>query len=330
MLWGIGADGPLAAVRRALERSEVPFAFIDQHALVDSAMTLTCDGTAGGTLRSPNGDVRLDEVTAAFLRPYDPRRILREQGLDAGSCTWQVALEYEDLLSCWSEITTALVVNRPSAMASNNSKPYQTRLVEQHGFAVPETLLTTDVDAVADFRSRHQVIYKSMSGIRSIVSRIRDDDVVRLGDIANCPTQFQRYVQGTDVRVHVIGDEIFACEVRSDADDYRYPQEPSNIADVTTLALPNDIRERCGRLATALRLPLAGIDLRRTQQGEWYCFEVNPSPGFTFFEDATGQPIADAVGRLLASPARESATRNAVDETPTVCDTQLTRRDDLS
>src|SRR5215831_5053170 len=178
MLWGIGADGPLAAVRRALERSEVPFAFIDQHALVDSAMTLTCDGTAGGTLRSPNGDVRLDEVTAVFLRPYDPRRILREQGLDAGSCTWQVALEYEDLLSCWSEITSALVINRPSAMASNNSKPYQMRLIEQHGFGVPKTLITTDAEAVLQFARSDQLIYKSMSGVRSIVSRLRDEDNV--------------------------------------------------------------------------------------------------------------------------------------------------------
>jgi D-alanine-D-alanine ligase-like ATP-grasp enzyme len=48
-----------------------------------------------------------------------------------------------------------------------------------------------------------------------------------------------------------------------------------------------------------LRLPVAGIDLRRTPQGEWYCFEVNPSPAFAYYEAATHQPIAEAIAGLL-------------------------------
>jgi D-alanine-D-alanine ligase-like ATP-grasp enzyme len=46
-------------------------------------------------------------------------------------------------------------------------------------------------------------------------------------------------------------------------------------------------------------LPLAGIDLRRTPDDRWYCLEVNPSPSFTWFEDVTHQPIAEAVAQLL-------------------------------
>ena len=34
----------------------------------------------------------------------------------------------------------ALVVNPPAAMAANNSKPYQLRLIARHGFEVPATL----------------------------------------------------------------------------------------------------------------------------------------------------------------------------------------------
>ena len=54
-----------------------------------------------------------------------------------------------------------------------------------------------------------------------------------------------------------------------------------------------------------MNLPLAGIDLRRTPQGEWYCFEVNPSPAFTYYEQITGQPISQAVALLLANAAPE-------------------------
>jgi hypothetical protein len=33
--------------------------------------------------------------------------------------------------------------------------------------------------------------------------------------------------------------------------------------------------------------------------GTWYCFEANPSPGFTFFSDETGQAIDLAIAELL-------------------------------
>ena len=49
----------------------------------------------------------------------------------------------------------------------------------------------------------------------------------------------------------------------------------------------------------SLGLVLSGIDLRRTPDGEYYCFEINPSPGFIFYERMTGQPISEAVAHLL-------------------------------
>ena len=52
-------------------------------------------------------------------------------------------------------------------------------------------------------------------------------------------------------------------------------------------------------MAAGMGLHLAGIDLRQTPRGEWYCLEVNPSPGFTYYEAVTGQPIAAAVAELL-------------------------------
>jgi hypothetical protein len=44
---------------------------------------------------------------------------------------------------------------------------------------------------------------------------------------------------------------------------------------------------------------IAGIDLR-CEDDAWYCFEANPSPSFTYYEQRTGQPIAAAVAELLA------------------------------
>jgi glutathione synthase/RimK-type ligase-like ATP-grasp enzyme len=116
----------------------------------------------------------------------------------------------------------------------------------------------------------------------------------RMADVRFCPTQFQGYVAGTDVRVHVVGDAVFACEVSSTATDYRYPGD----ADVARKAieLPKEIAERCRAVTKQLGLVVAGIDLRRAKQ-DWVCFEVNPSPAFTYF-DLDGA-IAIAIAKLL-------------------------------
>ena len=66
------------------------------------------------------------------------------------------------------------------------------------------------------------------------------------------------------------------------------------------MELPDELAERCLRLAQALGLAFAGIDLKLTPDRQVYCFEVNPSPAFSYYEAHTGQPIAHAVARYLA------------------------------
>jgi glutathione synthase/RimK-type ligase-like ATP-grasp enzyme len=115
---------------------------------------------------------------------------------------------------CWLELTSTLVINRLTAMAVNNSKPLQACLIRSLGFVIPGTLITTDSSTAQEFWEKHsRVIYKSISSVRSIVSRLTPEHVRRLDDIACCPTQFQRYIPGNDHRVHVAGDEVFgwAC-----------------------------------------------------------------------------------------------------------------------
>lgn len=106
-------------------------------------------------------------------------------------------------------------------------------------------------------------------------------------------------VEGTDYRVHVVGAEVFPCEIVSEADDYRYARRVGLSLALNACELPRAVAERSRALAAALGLPFAGIDLRRTPEGRWYCFEVNPSPGFTFYEPDEDPFIADAVARLL-------------------------------
>jgi len=207
---------------------------------------------------------------------------------------------FEDILTSWAEITNALVVNKPTAMTVNSSKPYQALKLQSLGFETPETLITTDPDAVQEFLSRHEsVIYKSISAVRSIVSQFTPAHRERLADVCWAPTQFQEYVKGTDYRVHVVGDEVFACQVVSNADDYRYPSLSGGSVEIQPCSLPAEVADRCVRATHEMDLAVSGIDLRCTPDGRWFCFEINSSPGFSYYQQTTGQPIADAIARLL-------------------------------
>lgn len=300
LLWGLSGDDPLEEVRESLSEKRAPFIFLDQRDVLATELILEIDGSISGIVRAPSGIIDLESITAVYLRAYDVRELPDIKGLDDSSPLRAHALAVDGALYSWVEATDALVVNRPSAMASNNSKPYQSLIIRSCGFNVPETLVTTDVDAAREFLERHdEVVYKSISSVRSIVSRMSPAHFNRLEDLAWCPTQFQQYVSGIDYRVHVVGDELLVCEIISNADDYRYARRQGSNIELRPAVLSTEICDRVKALVNRLGLSLAGVDLRLTEKGIWYCFEVNPSPGFTFFQEDEEPLIAEAIADLL-------------------------------
>jgi hypothetical protein len=300
LLWGVPGDAPLDSVRVVLERRGAEMCLLDQRmaATMSVAMEIASNGTMSGNIDTPNGLIDLNSVSAAYIRPFETGKAC---GAESPNDPVYLRAAAADLAMIgWANLTSATVVNRPEAMTANNSKPYQLALISGFGFHVPDTLVTTDASAVRCFCERHKgVIYKSVSGVRSIVSRLSTENQQALTDVANCPTQFQEYVAGTDVRVHVIGDAVLATEIRSTADDYRYASRSGADLMMNPTVLPDAVADACRLMTRGMNLLFAGVDLRHTPDGQWYCFEVNPSPGFTFFEAITGQPISAAVGELL-------------------------------
>jgi glutathione synthase/RimK-type ligase-like ATP-grasp enzyme len=195
----------------------------------------------------------------------------------------------------------ALVVNRPAYSGSNASKPYQIGLAEDHGFFVPRTMVTNHPEVAAEFYEACEgnVIYKSISYVRSIVKRMQPEDLERLDSLRNCPVQLQECVEGLDIRVHVVGQErLFASIIAAEESDYRYDKK----AEIEAHELPDEVAAQCFSLARALGFVLTGIDLRVTEDGRYYCFEVNPSPAFSWYQARTGQPITEALCDVLEAP----------------------------
>jgi hypothetical protein len=299
----------MAAVHDALCELGGDVLMLDQRNVDDLACEIHDGPELRGFIRCGDRQTPLEAITACYVRPYDTRRVPAVERAGPTSSTWTRAVQLDELLLGWLEITPALVVNRPSAMLPNGSKPHQLTMIAAAGFSVPETLVTTDQAEALAFWERHgQVIYKSISGVRSRVARLERADRERLRDVVHCPTQFQEYIPGRDYRAHVVGHDVYGCEIRSRAADYRYSGVTGEQFELWASRLPRDVEDRIVRMTRRMNLEVAGVDLRRTPDGDWVCFEVNPSPGFTFYETFAGQGVAHAIARhLMTGPAAASA-----------------------
>ncbi len=317
LFYGRGDDRPLELAVRAAAGQGLDFWLVDvRHLDVhDVVLELGRPGGPGigGVLTRGRQPIDLAGVRAVYARPLAPTVAPHDPEARRVHAV-------HTLLLTWMDAAPCLVVNRPSAMAGNGSKPFQAQLIAEAGFEVPETLVTDDPSIVRAFLAEHgRVVFKSVSGIRSIVRELDGDALARLDRVRALPTQFQAYVPGTDVRVHVVGSTTFATAVHSDATDYRYARRDGRAARLEAVELPAHVAARCAALARRLGLPLCGIDLRRTPDERWVCFEANPMPAYSWFEDETGAPISEALATLLgAAPRPTDGTVPGATATPEV------------
>jgi hypothetical protein len=306
LLCGLSTESSFAAVADALARRGIAYVHVNQRDVRSIRLQVEVAGTRiGGKLTGPGYDIDLDRVTAVYLRFMDDRFLPEIEREPGGSPIRESSRAFHDLFGQWADVTHGRVVNRYLSMGSNFSKPYQSQLIRACGFDVPETLITNQPELARAFAAEHgSVIYKSMSGERSIVALLDPNDDQRLERIRDCPVQFQEFVDGPNVRVHTVGRDVFATTITTEAIDYRYAVRQAGMAaHFAPFDLPDEISERCVHLAASLGLELAGLDLKLARDGRVVCLEVNPSPVFSYYEQHTGQPIGDAVARLLATGA---------------------------
>jgi glutathione synthase/RimK-type ligase-like ATP-grasp enzyme len=312
---GIPDEPPLAMAIAEAERQEVPHVILNQHEATFCGMRLeAAAGVLAGELILQNRGWPLGAFTSVYSRLTDWQSLPDLQRADTR--TRRRVQMFHQLLSEWLELGGMHVVNRLAPTTTNMSKPYQAQIITREGFLTPITLVTNDPEEAQRFVREHgRVIYKSASGVRSIVREVSTADLGRLEQVKCLPTQFQAFVSGTNIRVHVIGEEVFASQVETAAVDYRYAGRDSVEVSLAATELPEDVASRCRRLSQRLELPFCGIDLKRTEEGNYYCFEVNPSPAYSYYEQQTGQPIAAALVKYLASfDRRPGAGRGASDE----------------
>ena len=124
-----------------------------------------------GTIAGPDWVLETDAITGVYVRFLGPDGRVPPHGDPEAAAA--LRFEADAGLMALLEDLPCPVVNRIGGGMSNNSKPYQALLLRRAGFNVPATLVTSEPAVALAFAAEHgKVIYKSASGIRSIVRRL--------------------------------------------------------------------------------------------------------------------------------------------------------------
>ena len=211
--------------------------------------------------------------------------------------------------------TDARWMNHPDASLRARHKPWQLRLAQRSGLAVPATLITTFPQAAREFAERFpDLVVKPVSGAhpqeppRAVpTSRVAPD--TDFAAVAFGPTLLQRRVaKRADIRLTVVGEQLLAARkpVHPDAhpDDVDVRFAPS-VSPWVAAEVPPRVAEAVHTYMKDAELAYGAFDFAEDADGIWWFLECNQSGQFGFVEMDTGQPIAGAIAGWLAHGTQE-------------------------
>lgn len=253
--------------------------------------------TLSGTLNLPGSSpLALKEVHAVYWRNY--AGVGKPELHDAE----QAFIARNDARSLFESLLILLPtrwVNGWEAFQLHQTKPAQLARVAALHVPVPPTLLTNDPQEVLAFAAKHpSLIVKPVQG-GDHTRRLSPEHVTpeNLESLRYAPITLQAEVPGTNIRVFVAGQRVMACEIKTEAIDYREDAE----ALLKIHALPPLIEAMARSIARELKMLWTGIDFRLTPEGQYTFLEANPSPMFLGFEAQTGLPLMESLIEILTA-----------------------------
>lgn len=198
-------------------------------------------------------------------------------------------------LNMWLFQATGEVMNRPSQIIHNGSKSLHEHAIVSYGLRVPPSLTSADRTRLADFAGRYPSIVKTLSGVRARARTVTALDFQGPRHFDG-PVHVQKFIEGRDVRVHVVGEAVFALEIDGRHVDYRHTEADVHpIRQGRSIVVPEDVTERIVAASRDMALQLAGWDFKVDDQDEWWCLEANPMPAFSPYDT----PLNGAISRQV-------------------------------
>jgi glutathione synthase/RimK-type ligase-like ATP-grasp enzyme len=249
-----------------------------------------------------------------YRRPVAPEL---DAALTEEHAQWIAAESLEALRGAWRTYD-GLWVNHPDANDRASSKLEQLRRAQRLGFAVPDTIVTSDPHDLREFAKSHRGPlvckplksgYVKQGGEERLffTSLIDEEDLASFESGGPEPYLFQHLVEKDhELRVTVIGERVFAVRLESQVhDDTRIDWRRGDQRRLkhTPVELPDDMAHRCLGLVRSYGLAFGAIDLAVDTHGRHVFFEINPNGQWAWIEQLTGLPMRASLADLLQSGA---------------------------
>lgn len=257
---------------------------------------------------TPQHEVALDDVEAIWLRrlaaPEVPASIdERFRGF--------VADEIRHTLEGMLAGCEAMWVNPLWTIHIAERKLHQLRVAQKHGLTVPATLVSNEGEELIRFAegAASGVICKPLS--RSLLvsdeeelavytHRVEADELREWqAELSQCPTLLQAFVEGTDVRVTVIGEDIYTVAVETEDEAHLDWRHRENVVSYSVRELPEAMESKIRGMMEILDILYGAFDFILTDDGEWYFLEVNPAGQWAWLEIELDLPMRESFAKLF-------------------------------
>lgn len=208
-------------------------------------------------------------------------------------------------------------VNDPSAEVRADNKLVQLKVAKAAGFTVPDTLVSSEPDAIRRFVEEQggHAIVKVVRGLSdfSVPARmVTSSELTDDASLSACPSIWQTAIEGEEhLRIHVFGKRMLAVHIRSNHLDWR----PDLSVPMSEYALTERLETLCRRLLQELGLVMGVIDIKLTPQGAPVFLEINPQGQFAFMEALTKAPLGEMMAECLTETALAHGNRT-IRQTP--------------
>lgn len=301
-------DSHAAAVLEELRRRGAQAALLDLGAFPrEAALSLSFDGTTSRRrLAGAGADLDFAQCRVVWWRRPQPFELHAELAgdIDRGFAYSEAEAAFSGL---WLTLD-AFWINHPTRDEEASRKVHQLHLARQFGLRIPETCITNDprqARAFIEARGAEQTIYKPFGGTEQAWREtrvLRASELELLESVRFAPIIFQEHIAATaDLRITVVGDEIFPAAIRVAEGAYRFDFRMSmDAATIEATTLPASLEAQLRAYMQRLGLVYGAIDMRLTPDGEYVFLEINPAGQWLFVEEATRQPISAAMAALMA------------------------------
>lgn len=136
-------------------------------------------------------------------------------------------------------------------------------------------------------------------GVECSSSRGAMQDLTPSAFARHAPIIVQEIIPGLDIRINVIGTEIFGASAITTTKEAELDCRIDPKVKWEKHAIGKNLQQVVEAFVKTLGLQYGSIDMRLTPEGTYVLFEINPSGQFLFIEIDTGHPLSNAMAALL-------------------------------